>query len=157
MRLLGALAWSAFLLLTLLFERREAGRALAEERGLSLLLTHIKDALGSAPTPLPRIYASFENEALLSCGFLETLKQEGLASALASDRLHLSEETLRPIKEYAAALGKRSYAAERSEAERVLKQVNERLAASEAAYPQKRRLTSTLLFTFGMLTLLLLI
>lgn len=157
MRLLGALMWSFFLLLTLLFERREAGRALAEERGLCLLLAHIKDSLNASPAPLPQVFAAFDDQALAACGFLEKLRSENLAHALDAGLLCLSKEALRPVKEYAAALGKRPYAAERAEAERVLSQMRAQLTESETAYPKRRRLTGTLLFTFGMLALLLLI
>ena len=157
MHLFGAALWTLFLLLTTLLSGREAARALAEERGLCRLFSYVKEKLDVAPTPLSSLFASFEDEALARAGFLSVLRSEGLGAALGCGALRLSEETLRPLREYAEGLGARSYAAEKAAAKEVLLSAQRALAESEAAYPRRRRLTSTLLLTGGALVLLLLI
>lgn len=157
MHLFGAALWTLFLLLTTLLSGKEAARALDEERGLCRLLAHVKEHLDAAPEPLSSLFASFEDEALARAGFLAVLEREGLASALESGTLCLSESTLCPLKAYAEGLGARSYAAEKAAAQSALSSAKQALTESEAAYPRKRRLTSTLLLTGGALVLLLLI
>ena len=157
MRFLGAGLWSLFLLLAIALERREAARTLAELGGLCRLTAHMKEQLSVAPTPLPRIYATFENEALSRVGFLTCLRKSGLAAALTAHTLSLSEETLRPFLEYAKGLGTRPYREEYEAAKRAHETAVRMLSDAEETYPRKRRLTGTLFFTGGMLLLLLLI
>ena len=75
-------------------------RRLLQNEGLLLLLRHIRTQISCFSSPLPEIYASFENRALADIGFLSLLQAEGLLTALSAceDRLYLEEEELRSLK-----------------------------------------------------------
>ena len=155
--LTGALLWCLFLLLTLLLVIREERRRLREYRGLCRLISHIREAISSAPAPLSEIYAAFRDDTLRHTGFLDVLTEQGLSAALASDTLHLDGEETLPFRTYAEGLGTRLYAEEVRAAEELLSTVSLTCKEKEAAYPRKERLTATLFLAGGLLILLLLI
>ncbi len=156
-KLFGALLFTVFLLFCLLLYRREEKRSLAEYRGLCRLVSHIRELLSTAPTPLCEIFAGFKDEALSACGFLPLLQSEGLASALSAGKLHLEKESLSPLSTYAENLGTRLYAEEKRAAEEVCCALQAAFKEKEEAFPRQQKLTGTLFFSGGMLLLLLLL
>lgn len=156
-RRVGVLAFIGFLILTLFLYRREEGRRLAEHRGLLRLVTHLRDRLAVAPLPLDEIYATFHDESLSRAGFLKRLETDGLAAALDAKLLHLSAEELRPVREYAAALGTRPYAEEKKKTEELCHLLSSLVTERETAFPTRTRLVGTLFFSGGVLLLLLIL
>ena len=157
MRLLGVLAWTAFLLASLFLYAREEKRRVSEYRGLVRLVSHLNDRLTAAPRPLPEIFSEFEEDALKRTGFLDVLQRADLTAALVDGGLHLSGEELQPFTEFAAELGSRLYIQERQKTEELLHHTSEVLRQTEADFSRKRRLAATMFFTGGMLLLLLLL
>ena len=153
----GVLCFIGFLLCTLLLYRREERRRLSELQGLLRLLTHLCDTLAVAPLPLSEIYAAFRDDALMRCGFLRVLRNEGLAAALEAGVLRLPDEELFSLREYAVSLGSRPYVEEKKKTEEIRRRLITLLAEREKTSLTRTKLVGTLFFSGGMLLLLLLL
>ena len=157
LKLYGALLFAAFLFAILLLYRRSEARRFAEYEGLYLLLRHTEEQLASFCRPLPEVYASFENEALLRCGFLSRLREEGLSSALKSGTLSLDRAALAPFLDFSKDLGSRCLAEELSACREARARIGPLLEGQRAELPRRCRVASTVILSSGMMLLLLLL
>lgn len=157
MKLLGIFFWLFTLFaLVLLYGRSERTR-FAEYEGLCLLIRHIEEQLSSFSRPLPEIYASFENTALARCGFLDHLREGGLSHALATPALSLDKDALLPFRAFASDLGTRRLTEELAACRELRSRLSLSLEERRSDLPRRRKLTSTLILSSGMMLLLFLL
>ena len=105
LKIFGALLFSLLTFYAAVLSEGSLRRRVLEAEGLLLLLRHIRKEIGCFASPLPEIYADFENEALTSIGFLTRLQNEGLRSALALEALSLEDAERQALMRFADALG----------------------------------------------------
>ncbi|MBE6636333.1 MAG: hypothetical protein E7618_00845 [Ruminococcaceae bacterium] len=109
--------------------------------------------------PLAKIYADFSDPSLNSSGFIASLRENGLITALiqTKDRLGLSEESFSLLSEFAAELGKSPADDQVRHCDRSIRALEERYQQLRQDLPTKMRLARTLSAAAAAMTIILLL
>ncbi len=139
--------------------RRGEERRLREGEGFLQLLRYIRAQIACFATPLPEIYAAFENEALAACGFLAVLREGGIEAALAAcrDSLHAEKAERKTLLEAARELGGGYREQQLATCDYYIGALEELCRTRRAEYPGRLRLGRTLIFCGGGALLILLL
>ena len=87
-------------------EIREGRRRLREMDAALRFVRHIRENIDRLARPLPQIYASWEDPALVSNGFLDLLWSEGMEAAVEGAAWSLSDAERAILRDLAAQLGR---------------------------------------------------
>ena len=158
-KLIGALTVVLSAVATSLGLCRLFSERIRQLEGFLKLLRHTRERIACFHTPTPEIFASFQNAALLSAGFLEPLCEHGFAEALraARGRLLLDEEELEPLLSFAEALGGGFSEEETARCDLAIAALERALAERREGLPRMAKLCRTLFLGAGLMLVIVLI
>ena len=122
-----------------------------------LLLRHIRTQISCFSTPLPEIYASFENPALSDAGFLRVLRQDGLAAALGTCEVYLEEGERRMLLFFAEELGNSYRTDQLALCDAYIAELARGCERKKNELPKKSKLYRSLILTGGLAAVILLL
>lgn len=135
-------------------------RRLRQLEGLLLLLRTVRGQISCFRTPVDRIYASFENEALERCGFLPALRQTGdftQALEAVGPRLLMPEEEARLLSSFGLELGGTYRDEQVAACDYYISELENCFARRREERPRRLRLGRSLLLTGGLMLILVFI
>lgn len=127
--------------------------------GFLLLLRHIRERIACFHTPMGEILESYENPALMRCGFLEAARGGDLSAALAAtaDRLYLDEGECAILREFASGLGAGFAEEELARCDLAILRLEAALAARREALPRTAKLYRTVVMCFALAVIIVFI
>ncbi len=130
-----------------------------QTEGFLLFLRYIRTKISCFRTTVEDIYASFENQALAECGFLDALRQDGFAAALAKARpqLYLDEEELRLLYTFSEALGQSYSEEEVALCDYAASEMEKAMEKRRTEAPRRTRVAHSLVMTGGLTLVFLLL
>ncbi len=134
-------------------------RRVRQTEGFLLLIRYIRTQIACFRPTLGEIYDSFENRALLECGFLAALRERGFSSALRDTRpaLYLDEEELKLLATFADEIG-RSYSSEElALCDYTAREMEKAMEKRREEAPRRTRVASSLMMTGGLALVFLLL
>ena len=144
-----------------LYAAMESGQSLRRRmlqgEGMLQLLRHIRTQISCFSTPLPEIYASFENPALSDAGFLRVLRQDGLAAALDACEVCLEESERRMLLSFAEELGNSYRTDQLALCDAYIDELAAVCERKKNELPKKSKLYRSLILTGGLAAVILLL
>lgn len=147
--LLAATVW-----LTQSLEAKET-RRVREAEAVTGLLRWMRAQISCFSLPLAEIYAGYRNELWEKNGVLPLLRQRGLGAVLGRLSSAFSEEELRPLVSYAAAVGTRFSEEEVRAIDAILPFYGKIEEDRRGEAPRRKKLARSLCATGGMMVVLL--
>lgn len=130
---------------------------LKQTEGLRSLVAHIRARVEYFNSPLEEIYASFQNKALSSCGFLTKLSEIGFEGALVCPGLRLKSGEMSLMREFAAGLGKSGRDKQLADCDYALSKLDKICASQAAELPKAARISKSFGFMTGIMLVILFI
>ncbi len=130
-----------------------------QTEGFLLILRHIRTHISCFRTPLPEIYADFDNPALREAGFLDALADGGFCHALDNcrERLYLDEEEWKVLYNFGGGVGN-SYLGEQSSlCDYTLAEMEKAMARRREEAPKRTRVSRTVIICGGFMLVFLLL
>lgn len=157
MKIIGLFCVGLFVLFSSLGYQREVLRREKETEGFLLLLRHIRSRILCFREPISDIIHSFENKYLQKYGFLDMAKTNTPAKAFAVYRQGslLSQQTKENLTCFFEGLGKSYAAGEVSHCDYYIALLEKELEYLRQESPKKIKLCRSLLYTGGLVTVIL--
>lgn len=140
--------------ITLLAQRR-----LRQAESFLSLLRYIKAQVACYKTPVAEIYQSFHNRTLEECGFIEALRSSGLEGALCACEgdLYIDQAEMELLHAFGNELGRGFQEEQLNSCDYHIGALEELYAKQKDELPKKCKIYKALIFTVGIMIIIIFI
>ncbi|NLK39197.1 MAG: hypothetical protein GX303_02955 [Clostridiales bacterium] len=136
-----------------------AQRRMRQTEAFLILLRYIKAQVACYKTPVAEIYQSFNNRTLEECGFVNVLREKGFEAALyeCESMLYIDQNEFELLYAFASELGRGFQEEQLNSCDYHIGALEELYAKQKNEMPKKCKIYRTLIFTIGIMIIIILI